>query len=35
MQQQKQLIKLVSGPLVQLTQQDRPSPEGWGWSWDD
>ena len=19
----------------QLTKQDRPSPEGWGWSWDD
>ena len=30
--QNMQRIKLVSGPL---TKQDRPSPEGWGWSWDD
>ena len=30
--QNMQRIKLVSGPL---TKQDRPSPEGLGWSWDD
>ena len=30
--QNMQCIKLVSGSL---TKQDRPSPEGWGWSWDD